>query len=298
MTSIYLVQFFQALDETIEPGKLFNKGVLPVPERDTIELPEYFTRHTAARFFGTSREDFQAAIDRGMSFTLRRGNRLEVDRGVFLKWLNIEKFFDFQLAVPGDTFQRQLARFSREKIRRERGAWTPCRDVWESYLMWCRAHRQMIGMHRLEFVELLSSLHEVQSLPCARQISVITDACVPEFRYTGDPEGLRCVPDIAKECGVTRQVIHLAIAQKLIEPDLTIQRVQFFYEENAACVVQLLQEKYPTRIQSQSLSPERDRATHAVAMRRAGLSNDIICQRLGFRSKAQIDRAVTSVTQS
>jgi len=266
------------------------------PDTDLIELPEYFTRHTAARFFGTSHDDFQAAIDRGMPFTLRRGNRLEVERDVFLKWLNIEKSFDLQFSVPGDTFHRQLGHFSKEKIRQERGAWSPCRDVWEAYLMWCRAHRRMIGMHWLEFVELLSGLHEVQSLPCARQISVIIDACVPEFRYTGDPDGLRCVPDVAKECGVTRQVIHLAIAQRLIEPDLTIQRVQFFYEENAAHVVQLLQEQYPNRVQPQS--PEQSRATSAVAMRRAGLSNETICRQLGFRSKAQIDRAVTSVTQS
>jgi hypothetical protein len=298
VTSIYLVQFFQALDETIEPGKLFHKGVLPVTFNDLIELPEYFTRHTAARFFGTSRDDFQSALDRGMPFTLRRGTRIEVERDVFLKWLNIEKFFDLPSAVPGDTFHRQLARFSQETIRRERGAWTPCRDVWEAYLMWCRGNRQLIGMHRLEFVEKLFSLHDVQALPCARQIPIVMDACIPEFRYTGDPEGLRCIPSLAKECNVPRQVIHLAITQRLIEPDLTIQRVQFFYEENAAGVAQLLQEKYPTRIQSQSLSPERDRATHAVAMRRAGLSNDVICQRLGFRSKAQIDRAVTSVTQS
>lgn len=263
---------------------------------DLVELPEYFTRHTAARFFGTSRDDFQSALDQGMPFTLRRGNRIEVERDVFLKWLNIEKFFDLQLAVPGETFQRQLARFAKEKLRRERGAWTPCRDIWEHYLMWCRNNRQMIGMHRLEFVEKLSGLHEVQTLPCARQIPIVMDACIPEFRYTGDPNGLRCVPDIAKKCGVTRQVIHLAIAQKLIEPDLMIQRVQFFYEENAAGVVQLLQEQYPNRVQPQS--PEESRATSAVAMRRAGLSNEVICRQLGFRSKAQIDRAVTSVTQS
>lgn len=270
-----------------------------MPELDTIELPEYFTRHTAARFFGTSHDDFQAAIDRGMPFTLRRGNRLEVERDVFLKWLNIEESFDLQFSVPGDTFDRQLAYFSKEKTRQERGAWTPCRDVWEAYLMWCRTHRQMIGMHWLEFVELLSGLHEVQSLPCARQISVIIDACVPEFRYTGDPNGLRCVPQIAKECGVLRQVVHLAIAHKLIEPDLTIQRVQFFYAENATGVAQLLQEKYPTRIQPGDTRQETQaRATQAVEMRRQGLSNQVICQHLGFRSKTQIDRAVASVTQS
>ena len=266
---------------------------------DLIELPEHFTRHTAARFFGTSRDDFQSALDQGMPFTLRRGNRIEVERDVFLKWLNIEKFFDLPRALPSDTFQHQLARFAKEKLRRERGAWTPCRDIWEHYLMWCRKNRQMIGMHRLEFVETLSGLHEVQLLPCARQIPIVMDACVPEFRYTGDPKELRCVPDIAKECGVLRQVVHLAIVHKLIEPDLTIQRVQFFYAENATGVAQLLQEKYPTRIQPGDTRQElRARATQAVEMRRQGLSNHVICQHLGFRSKAQIDRAVASITQS
>jgi len=263
-----------------------------------IQLPEYFTRHTASRFFGTRPDDFQDALDCGMPFTLRRGTRVEVDRDVFFEWLKIERFFDVKLAVPADTFQRQLAQFSREIIHRERGAWTPCRDVWECYLMWCRNHRQMIGMHWLEFCDQLHDLREIDTLPSARQIPVIMNACVMEFRYTGNIQELRSIPDVAHECGVPRQVIHLAIQQKLIEPDLTIQRVQFFYADNAARVIQLLKEKYPQPLVTATTRQQsKVRATQAVLMRRQGLSNQVICQRLGFRSKAQIDRAVASITQ-